>query len=126
MVGEVLIKNELTVIYDEIIKWKKNLFQLPRGSSAEKFIKELTRLIYLFVNKTAWEKVALQMIHVFIPLMLQKPSLKSKARDHSKYLLTRLQRWKDGDLKSLMEQNTRIEQFSSRSNSRSVKKLNPN
>ena len=32
MVGEVLIKNELTLIYDEIIKWKKNLFQLPRGS----------------------------------------------------------------------------------------------
>ena len=109
MVGELLIKNELTLIYDEIIRWKKNLFQLPRGGSAEKFIKELTRLIYLFVNKTAWKKVALQMVHVFIPLMLQKPSINSKARDHSKYLLTRLQSWKDGDLKSLMEQNRAIQ-----------------
>ena len=109
MVGEVLIKNELALIYDEIIKWKKNLFQLPRGSSAEKFIKELTRLIYLFVNKTAWERVALQMVHIFIPLMLQKPSINSKARDHSKYLLSRLQRWKDGDLKGLMEQSRAIQ-----------------
>ena len=109
MVGEVLIKNELALIYDEIIKWKKNLFQLPRGSSAEKFIKELTRLIYLFVNKTAWERVALQIVHIFIPLMLQKPSINSKARDHSMYLLSRLQRWKDGDLKGLMEQSRAIQ-----------------
>ena len=109
MVGELFIKTELSLIYGEIITWKKNLFQLPRGSSSEKFIRELTRLIYLFVNKTAWERLALQMVHVFIPLMLQKPSQKSKARDHSKYLLTRLKRWNDGDLESLMAEHRAIQ-----------------
>ena len=48
MVGELYIRNELSLIYEEIITWKKKLFQLPRGSGAEKFIKELTRLMYLF------------------------------------------------------------------------------
>ena len=109
MVGELYIRNKLSLIYEEIITWKKNVFQLPRGSGAEKFIKELTRLIYLFVNKTAWEGLALQMVHVFIPLMLQKPSQKSKARDHAKYLLTRLKRWNDGDLKSLMAEHRAIQ-----------------
>ena len=37
---------------DEIVKWKKNMFTLPRGKSGTDFIKELTRLIYLFAEKT--------------------------------------------------------------------------
>ena len=28
--------------YDEIIKWKKNLFKIPSGKAAKDFIKELT------------------------------------------------------------------------------------
>ena len=104
MLGEGLIRAELNKTYDEIITWGRNLFMLPRGKSGERFIKELTRLVYLFVNKTAWEGLSLQLVHVFIPLMLQKPSSTSKARDHAKYLLARLEKWKNGDLKSLMDE----------------------
>ena len=41
MVGELFIMTELSLIYGETITWKKNLFQLPRGGSSEKFIREL-------------------------------------------------------------------------------------
>ena len=34
--------------------------------------------------------------------MLQKPSAKSRPREHAKYLKSRLEWWKNGDLKSLM------------------------
>ena len=70
MFGEGCIRSELTGVYDEIIKWSRNLFILPRGKSGERFIKELTRLLYLFVNKTAWESLSLQLVHVFIPIMM--------------------------------------------------------
>ena len=83
---------------------------MPRGKSGEKFIKELTRLLYLFVNKTAWESLSLQLVHIFIPIMLQKPSYKSKARDNAKYLLDRLEKWKDGDLISLMDESRVIQE----------------
>ena len=56
------------------------------------------------MNKTAWESLSLQLVHVFIPIMLQKPSSKSKARDNAKYLLDRLEKWKNGDIKSLMDE----------------------
>ena len=36
--------------------------------------------------------------------MLQKPSAKSKPRDNAKYLRSRLERWKDGDLKSILNE----------------------
>ena len=57
--GEYNIYIAVKQAYQEIISWKKNLFTLPRGKSGTDFIKELTRLIYLFIDKTRWEKIAL-------------------------------------------------------------------
>ena len=72
---------------------------LPRGRTGKDFIIELTRLINLFVYSTPWETVSISLVHIFIPLMLQKPAIKSKARANSKYLSARLEMWENGDLK---------------------------
>ena len=108
-IGEIPIRDITEKTYKSIIGWKKNIFPLPRGKCGSEFIKELTRLINLFVNKTKWQRVAMSMIHIFIPIMLQKPSAKSKPRDHAKYLTSRLERWSNGDLKSLMEETCEIQ-----------------
>ena len=44
-----------------------------------------------------------------MPIMLQKPSKKSKAKDHSKFLSARLQKWSIGDLSSLMAECLEIQ-----------------
>ena len=88
---------------------EKNLFLLPRGTKARNFIDELTRLLDLFVHKTPWENLALPMTHIFIPLMLQKPSARSNARDHVSYLGTRLDQWKAGDLEGLLKEGREIQ-----------------
>ena len=49
------------------------------------------------------------MIHIFMPIMLQKPSKKSKAKDHARYLATRLERWHAGDLHGLMAECCEIQ-----------------
>ena len=72
-------------------------------------MKELTHLIYLFVDKTKWERLALSLVHVFVPLMLQKPCQKSKARDHVKYLASRLDMWKNGELDKLFSEGKEIQ-----------------
>ena len=41
--------------------------------------------------------------------MLQKPAPKSKAKDNAKYLLSRLDRWKKGDLNSILVENIIIQ-----------------
>ena len=108
-VGEENIGTWIKSAYATIIGWKKNIFRLPRGKCGSDFIKELTRLINLFVDKTQWERLALSIVHIFIPLMLQKPGAKSKPREHTKYLISRLDRWKSGQLKSLMDEATEIQ-----------------
>ena len=110
MEGEVAIKDTINKTYNEIIKWRKNLFLLPRGKVGTEFIKELTRLIRLSTTtENKWFRLSLAMVHIFIPMMLQKPSAKSKAKDHAKYLDKRLKLWQTGDIKSIMNENTEIQ-----------------
>ena len=80
------------------------MFAVPRGKFGTNFIKELSRLIYLFVDKTKWNRMALDLAHIFIPIMLQKPSSKSKAKLHAELLGQRLEKWKNGDIKSLLKE----------------------
>ena len=109
MEGEEEIQMALNKIYGEVICWKRNLFLLPRGKAAIDFIKEMTRIIYLFVNNTKYKRLSLKLLHVFIPIMLQKPSLKSKAKKNAEYLGKRLLLWKDGDLDSIMSEAREIQ-----------------
>ena len=94
MEGEEIIKQCISAVYADITTWHKNVFMVPRGKAGTEFIVELTRLLALFNNDTKWSRVAMSLMHVFIPLMLQRPSKKSKAKDNAKYLASRLQLWR--------------------------------
>ena len=113
--GEEAIKNKVSSIYNEIISWRKNLFMLPRGKAGTAFVKELTRLITLFTVPSKWNRVALGKLHVFIPLMLQKPSQKSKAKEHVNYLEKRLKLWSDGNLDAILSESREIQKRLKRS-----------
>ena len=41
--------------------------------------------------------------------MLQKPCQRSKARDHAKYLASRLEKWKKGDIDQLIQEGKEIQ-----------------
>ena len=103
------ISAKMDACYDSIVKWKKNFFLLPRGNSGKHFIVELTRLINLYNNDTVLKAVSLKSVMIFLPLMLQKPSKNSKARDHAKYLAKRLEMWKEGNLQGLLDEATEIQ-----------------
>ena len=67
-------------------------------------ITEVTRIIKLFNSKTAWESVALHLLTVILPLMLQKPSANSKKKDHTRYLQKRLTLWKEGRIMEIISE----------------------
>ena len=51
----------------------------------------------------------MNLVIIFFPLMLKKPSARSKPRDHTKYLQKRLQMWKDGNLSGLLREAREIQ-----------------
>ena len=109
MVGKEDITNQIKSMYSEIITWSKNLFMLPKGKVGKDFVHELTRIINHFVEKSEWQDLSLPAAHIFVPLMLQKPSVNSKASVNSKYLKERLALWDEGNLGKLRLQATEIQ-----------------
>jgi len=66
--------------------------QIPRGKAGKTLVAEVTRLIRLFNSSKRWEPVAIHMLQVILPLLLQRPPLKSKNREYVKYLNKRMER----------------------------------
>ena len=98
------ITDQLHVMYNRIVSWKRNIFKIPSGALGKAFIGEITRLLDLWINKTSMESIAFLALNVFTAIMLQKPSKTSKNRDHIKYLGERLEKWKAGKFKKLLSE----------------------
>ena len=108
--GEDEIGEVLDGIYKEIISWRKNCFLVPnRGKAGKDLIEEITRLINFYNFDTHWKNLSLKLAMIFLPLMLQKPSPKSKPHQNTKFLSKRLKWWEDGDLTSIMNENRAIQ-----------------
>ena len=74
MKGILEIKRSIEATHQKIIMWQKNTFELPQNSIGKDLMKELTRLLNLYNNKTVWEPVVSHLVTIFLPIMLQKPS----------------------------------------------------
>jgi len=83
-------------IYEEIITWKKNLFLTPSGQYGRRLVKLLSEWLAMYNSDNAFHGIAWKVFMVLPALMLQKPSAKSKARDHSNALSRRLELWQEG------------------------------
>ena len=62
--------------YEQVVKWRKNLFQVPTGKVGQRFIEEMTKAIRHFTSSSSLQEVALTMVMVMPSLLLQKPSKK--------------------------------------------------
>ena len=98
-------------IYEEIVYWKKNLFKLPSGAAGKQYIKEMTRLINIWNEDCRpLSGIALKLVMIMPALLLQKPSRKSTAKQHSEYLNKRLTLWEIGSFDQLMREVRSIQQ----------------
>ena len=117
------IRDSVTKAYEQVSRWKRNLFYLPTGKAGESFIEELTKVINQFNNDSAFESVSLMMVTLMFPLLLQKPSQNSKTKDHVRYLEKRMEMWKNGQLAELISEGKAIQnRISRKKKSSSAKK----
>ena len=72
------ITDAVNSAYVEVIRWRRNIFNLATGKAGEEFIDELTKLFVHFNAGDAFESVALTMASIILHLLLQKPAPLSK------------------------------------------------
>ena len=96
--------------YAEIVHWRRNVFLLPSGKVGREFVRELSRLFTAYAERQPIELIAMKAAMTMPALLLQKPDIKSKARDHVKCLERRLQQWSSGDIDELLREGRTIQQ----------------
>ena len=99
----------INTAYDEVVQWRRNLFQVPSGSSGKAFVLELARLFQAYADSSSLECIAMKATTIAQALLLQKPSRTSKSKDHAAHLQRRLDLWHGGDIRSLLEEGRCIQ-----------------
>ena len=100
---------EINDAYETIVHWQKNLLMVPSGKAGKKFITELSSWLNKFNNDTPFQSIAMKMYMILPSLLLQKPSRKSKAKQHSAKLSQRLTLWKEGKIDVLLPEGKAIQ-----------------
>ena len=96
-------------IYGVIVKWRRNIFLLPSGAAGKAFIEEMTKVANNFTAGSAMESVAMTLLMIMPSLLLQKPSKRSKAKEHTEVLKRRLVLWQAGKLEELLREGQEIQ-----------------
>ena len=81
----------------------------PTGYAGTEYVKEHTRLLRAYKDKTPLERIALQAIMVMPGLLLQKPHTKAGSKEFNKHLSRRLTLWKAGKIRELLDEARTIQ-----------------
>ena len=95
--------------YEIVVKWRRNLFNVPFGASGRVFVDELAALIKLFVDATPLRRIAWQAVCVACHLLLQRPNVTVSASSYSQHLHRRLAIWSRRGITELLEECTCIQ-----------------
>ena len=118
------LSNDINNIYEEIVHFRKNIFNIPSGRAGKMFIDELTFWLKQLNYNLELNSIALKAFMVLPSLILQKPSSTSKSKKHSAAIERRLALWKQGDLNLLMKEVRFIqEKFVSSRKAKSVEDI---
>ena len=82
---------------------------IPSGKAGKEFITELSSWLNKFNNDAPFQSIALKVYMMFPSCLLQKPSGKSKAKQHSARLSQRLTLWKEGKIDILLREGNAIQ-----------------
>ena len=100
---------DIASVYEEQVLWRKNIFSPPSGHAGTEYVKEHTRLLRAYKDKTPLERVAIRAIMVMPGLLLQKPHAKAGSKEFRKHFSRRLTLWKAGNIKELLDEARTIQ-----------------
>ena len=103
------IKHEVNNAYEHIVKWRRNMFTLPKGHAGKLFVKEMSNLINAWCHKTEWREISLKSLMILPSLLLQKASPKSKSSENKEMLERRLKLWQNGQITDLLRESSTIQ-----------------
>ncbi|MCH2405735.1 MAG: hypothetical protein MK200_06040, partial [Nitrosopumilus sp.] len=103
------LKDQIMSAYESVIKWRKNIFQIPKGNSGKLFVAEITNLIDAWCDNSNRREFAFYAIAVMPHLLLQKTYNRVKAKENKETLIRRLEMWKIGKIDELFREGEALQ-----------------
>ena len=97
-------------LYEELVYWKRNLFEIPTGNAGKEFINELTSYVNQWCSNAPDRAVAIKIVMILPQLMLPRTSLKAKSSENKHNLERRLELWKNNEIDELIYECKTIQQ----------------
>ena len=95
--------------YEQVVHWRRNVFNVPYGAIGADFVDELATLISSFADCTKLQQISWKSVCVACHLLLQKPSATGSASSHGQHLQRRLSLWRSGCIPDLLEESMCIQ-----------------
>ena len=97
---------QIIVTYEKVVKWRRNLFNVPFGSSGGSFVDELASIIVNFADPEPRpsRKITWKAVGVACHLLLQRPTGIGSASTFSHHLERRLALWRARRIADLVEE----------------------
>ena len=95
--------------YDEVVHWRRNVLKVPLGKVGASFVRDKARLFQAYSDFFALESVALYATMIMPPLLLQRVSGKTRAKELSRLLDRCLTIWLSRDLAYLLQEGHAIQ-----------------
>ena len=90
--------------YEQVVHWRRNVFNVPYGATGGAFVDELAGLIRSFAEGTPLRQIAWKAVCVACHLLLQRPNTSGTAQTFSKHLQRRLSLWKSRCIPQLLDE----------------------
>ena len=80
------LKQIINACYKEIVHFRKNLFLVPSGTAGKNFVREMTRVVNFWNDKSSGlSSISLKTHMCMSALSLQKPHYRSKTKRTFRY-----------------------------------------
>ena len=97
------------IAYEQVVLWRRNLFNIPYGSSGAKFVDELAALIHGFTGLLPSKRTSWKAVCVACHVLLQKPTSAGSNATYSQHLERRLGLWRSDRFPVLPEESACIQ-----------------
>ena len=103
------IAHVISVAYEEVVSWRKNMFDLPRGHTGKQFVANMNKLVISWINKSVKREYAMKALMIMPALLLQRTSVKTKSSVNKETLKRRLQLWESNQFEELLQESRTLQ-----------------
>ena len=103
------LKGQFQEVYELVVSWRRNIFELPKGKQGKRYVAEMTSWIDKWCDNSEGSDFAFYAFSVMPHLLLQKTNLKMPGKEKKQILERRMNLWDQGDIIGLLREGKTLQ-----------------